>query len=178
MKPVALYVGEALGRYGFPHGHPFGPDRQAAFWAETRARELDRRALVCEPVAATHEELARFCDPDFLAFVAAMSQRGEGAFDYGDTPAFPGAFEASAYVAGSALAALRQIMDGAVRRSFQPIGGLHHARRNAAAGFCIYTSSAIARRVRSPSWYQSVRRVTHMIAASATNTSVAPRSSE
>ena len=29
---VALYVGESLGRYGFPNGHPFGPDRQAAFW--------------------------------------------------------------------------------------------------------------------------------------------------
>ena len=25
---VLLYVGEALGKYGFPNGHPFGPDRQ------------------------------------------------------------------------------------------------------------------------------------------------------
>ena len=31
---VLLYVGEALGKYGFPHGHPFGPDRQDAFWKE------------------------------------------------------------------------------------------------------------------------------------------------
>lgn len=143
MKPVALYVGEALGRYGFPNGHPFGPDRQRAFWDETRARDLDRRALVCEPVCATHEELARFCDPDYLAFVAAMSDRGDGYFDYGDTPVFPGAYEASAHVAGSALAALRQIMDGVVRRSFQPIGGLHHARRAAAAGFCILNDTGV-----------------------------------
>ncbi|MGH8639652.1 MAG: hypothetical protein ACREUZ_21175, partial [Burkholderiales bacterium] len=61
MKPVALYVGEMLGRYGFPHGHPFGPDRQEAFWAETCARSLDRRAQICEPVAATRAQLERFC---------------------------------------------------------------------------------------------------------------------
>ena len=27
---VCLYYGEALGRYGFPHGHPLGVDRQGA----------------------------------------------------------------------------------------------------------------------------------------------------
>ncbi|MCC7082613.1 MAG: hypothetical protein IT530_18260 [Burkholderiales bacterium] len=143
MKPVALYVGEMLGRYGFPHGHPFGPDRQEAFWAEARARDLDRRAEVCEPVAATRAQLERFCDPEFVRFVEATSARGEGFFDYGDTPVFPGAFEAAAHVAGSALAGLRRIMDGDVRRSFQPIGGLHHARRNAAAGFCIFNDIGV-----------------------------------
>ena len=144
MKPVALYVGEALGRYGFPRGHPFGPDRQEAFWAEARSRDLDRKALVCEPVPATAAELERFCEPEFVRFVQATSERGEGFFDYGDTPAFPGAFEAVSHVAGSALAALRRIMDGEVRRSFQPIGGLHHARRNAAAGFCIFNDTGVA----------------------------------
>ncbi|MGH8639272.1 MAG: hypothetical protein ACREUZ_19225, partial [Burkholderiales bacterium] len=80
---------------------------------------------------------------DFVRFVEAASDRGEGFFDYGDTPAFPGAFEAVSHVAGSALAGLRRIMEGEVRRSFQPIGGLHHARRNAAAGFCIFNDTGI-----------------------------------
>ena len=26
---VRLYVGESLGKYGFPHGHPFGPTATA-----------------------------------------------------------------------------------------------------------------------------------------------------
>ena len=143
MKPVALYVGDALGRYGFPHGHPFGPDRQDAFWREAQARSLDRRVELCEPVAATRAELERFCDPDFVSFVAELSARGQGYFDYGDTPAFPGAYEAVAHVAGSALAGLRLVMEGKVRRSFQPIGGLHHARRNAAAGFCVINDTGV-----------------------------------
>lgn len=143
MKPVALYVGAALGRYGFPHGHPFGPDRQDAFWSETRSRGLERRVLVCDPVAATADELERFCAPEFVHFVRSASERGEGFFDYGDTPVFPGAYEAVAHVAGSALAGLRQVMDGEVRRAFQPIGGLHHARRNAAAGFCVLNDTGV-----------------------------------
>ena len=143
MKPVALFIGEALGRYGFPHGHPFGPDRQDAFWRETQARDFDRRVELCEPVAASRSELERFCEPDFVTFVEDLSARGQGFFDYGDTPAFPGAYEAVAHVAGSALAGLRLVMDGKVRRSFQPIGGLHHARRNAAAGFCVINDTGV-----------------------------------
>jgi acetoin utilization protein AcuC len=143
MKPVALYVGEALAAYGFPHGHPFGPDRQEAFWAEARSRDFDRAALVCDPVAASEAELERFCDPRFVRFVRTASERGEGFFDYGDTPVFPGAYEAVSHVAGSALAGLRLIMEGSVRRSFQPIGGLHHARRDAAAGFCVFNDTGV-----------------------------------
>jgi len=143
MKPVALYVGDALGRYGFPAGHPFGPDRQKAFWSETTSRGLDRKVALRDPVLALPEELERFCDPAFVDFVRRTSERGEGFFDYGDTPAFPGAYEAVAHVAGSALAGLKEIMEGRVRRSFQPIGGLHHARRDAAAGFCIFNDTGV-----------------------------------
>ena len=143
MNSVALYVGDALGRYGFPHGHPFGPDRQHAFWAETQAQGLDRRIALLAPVLAQRDELERFCDPAFVDFVAERSERGDGFFDYGDTPVFRGAFDAVSHVAGSALDGLRRIMDGRVRRSFQPIGGLHHARRDAAAGFCIMNDTGI-----------------------------------
>ncbi len=143
MRSVALYVGEALGRYGFPYGHPFGPDRQLAFWTETQARNLDRKVTLRDPVLARRTELERFCDPEFVRFVEETSERGDGFFDYGDTPAFRGAFEAVSYVAGSALDGLRRIMDREVRRSFQPIGGLHHARRDAAAGFCVFNDTGI-----------------------------------
>jgi acetoin utilization protein AcuC len=143
MKPVALYVGEALGRYGFPNGHPFGPDRQQAFWVETCEQGLDRRVELRDPVSATRTELERFCDPEFVRFIEEQSERGSGFFDYGDTPAYPGAFEAVSSVAGSALDGLRLVMDGKVRRSFQPIGGLHHARRGAAAGFCVVNDTGV-----------------------------------
>jgi len=42
------------------------------------------------------------------------------------------------------LQAVIELMNGTTRRAFVPIGGLHHADRNAAAGFCVFNDCAIA----------------------------------
>ena len=143
MHKVALYQGDALGRYGFPHGHPFGPDRQAAFLAEAVKRGLDRQTTHGEPLAATSAEIERFHEPALVAKVEMLSERGDGLIDYGDTPAYPGVYEATATVVGSALDGLTRVMAGDVRRTFQPIGGLHHARRGSAAGFCVFNDCGV-----------------------------------
>ena len=70
-------------------------------------------------------------------------REGHGAIDYGDTPAYPGVYEAAATVAGSAVHGLDTIMSGGALRTFQPIGGLHHARRGAAAGFCVFNDVGV-----------------------------------
>ena len=98
---VKLYVGESLGKYGFPDGHPFGPDRQAAFWKEAVKQGLDKRAVIADPHIAALEELHRFHTPEYVAWVKERSDEGGGLIDYGDTPAYPGVYEASATVAGS-----------------------------------------------------------------------------
>ena len=95
MAGVQLYVGEALARYGFPQGHPFGTDRQGAFWAEAQRRGLDARAQLCAPVQATREELERFHTPAYVERVVQLSARGVGLLDAGDTPAFPGCYDAA-----------------------------------------------------------------------------------
>jgi acetoin utilization protein AcuC len=135
---VLLYVGEALGKYGFPNGHPFGTDRQDAFWKETLKQGLDRRAKLAEPRPASRAELERFHTPDYVDRVDQLSELGHGSIDYGDTPAYPGVYDASAVVVGAALEALERVMSGDSYRTFQPIGGLHHARRGSGAGFCVF----------------------------------------
>lgn len=140
---VRLYVGESLGKYGFPHGHPFGPDRQDAFWKEAVKQGLDKRAAITDPHLATREEIHRFHTAEYQAWVKEKSEEGDGLIDYGDTPAYPGVYEASATVVGSALHGLDTIMSGDALRTFQPIGGLHHARRDAAAGFCVFNDAGV-----------------------------------
>ena len=142
--PVRLYHGEALARYGFGHGHPFGPDRLAAFWREVQTPGLDRRAALAEPRLASAAELARFHTPEYLAQVQRQSKSGEGFLDYGDTPAFPGVYEAAAYVVGTTLDAVAQSVAGTAPRAFIPIAGLHHARRDSAAGFCVFNDIGAA----------------------------------
>jgi acetoin utilization protein AcuC len=133
-----LYTGEALGAYGFPAGHPLGVDRQGAFLAEAARQGLLGRVGAQAPRLATREEIERFHQPSHYDWVAACSAQGTGYLDYGDTPAFPHALTAASAVVGSALDGLERVMSGAAVRTFQPIGGLHHARRGRAAGFCIF----------------------------------------
>ncbi|MGI9310632.1 MAG: acetoin utilization protein AcuC [bacterium] len=143
MTVASVYFGDELGRYGFGDGHPFGPDRIHAFWRETLKQGLDRRAEVMAPVACDEASLLRFHTPAYLARVKAASQSGVGYLDSGDTPAFKGVLEAGKYVVGSDLDALRRIIAGETPRVFIPIAGLHHARRDGAAGFCAFNDCGV-----------------------------------
>lgn len=133
-----MFVGDALGSYGFPDGHPFSVDRQGAFWAAAHRQGLHKRVTLAAPRRASREELLRFHDAKHVDWVETRSRIGTGYLDYGDTPAFPGVLEAASAVAGSALEGLHRIMAGDARRTFQPIGGMHHARRGRSAGFCVF----------------------------------------
>jgi acetoin utilization protein AcuC len=93
---------------------------------------------------ATREELLWFHTPEYVERVAELSERGSGLLDAGDTPAFPGVYEAAARVVGGTLEALEAIVAGPTRRAFIPIGGLHHATRTSAAGFCVFNDCGVA----------------------------------
>jgi acetoin utilization protein AcuC len=144
MASVAVVTSERLARYGFGDGHPFGPDRLAAFMREFNARGLAQRVTRLELREPTEEELRSFHSAEFLDFVRERSESGSGWLDAGDTPAFKGVYEAAAGVVGATLAATDAIMAGECRRAFVPIGGLHHAARDRAAGFCVFNDCGVA----------------------------------
>ena len=121
MASVAVIVSERLARYGFGEGHPFGPDRLAAFVREFSARGLAQRALSLEMRTASDAELRSFHSPEYLEFVKERSASGAGLLDAGDTPAFKGVYEAAAGVVGATLRAMEAIMQGECRRAFVPI---------------------------------------------------------
>jgi acetoin utilization protein AcuC len=52
--------------------------------------------------------------------------------------------EASTLVCGATVAAAEAIRSGSALHAFSPAGGLHHAMRGRAAGFCIYNDPAVA----------------------------------
>ena len=140
---VCLMVSNDLASYGFPSGHPFGTDRQDAFLGRARSHGLDTKVRILGSREATRGELERFHTVDYVNRVIVKSQQGVGYLDYGDTPAFVGVFEVSSHVVGAALTALDAVMARTCKRSFQPIGGLHHARRDRAAGFCVFNDVGV-----------------------------------
>ena len=144
MPPVLLIAGDGLASYGFADGHPFGPDRQEAFLRELRRSQSHASLRVLEPRMAERDEIESFHRREYVDLVVERSREGRGYLDAGDTPAFRGVFEATSFVVGGTLLAVEEIMAGNARRAFIPIGGLHHAARGHAAGFCVFNDCGIA----------------------------------
>jgi len=142
-QATVVWIGEALAKHGLPADHPNAIDRQAAFWIAAAEQGLAGRVRLGVPCLASREELLRFHDAAHVNWVALCSQSGSGLVDDEDTPAYPGVYEDAAARVGTALAALRMIMSGEARCSFQPVGGMHHGRRHRGAGFCPFNDIGV-----------------------------------
>jgi len=136
--------GEELSRYHFGATHPFGPLRYPAFIEEFNKRHLSNKVGLLAPVMCNENELALFHTTEYIQLVRNMSQQANGYLDDGDTPAFSGMYDVTRYIVGTTLDGVRRIMHGEFQRGFTPIAGLHHARRDAAAGFCIFNDCGVA----------------------------------
>jgi len=157
---VCVYIGADLAAYGFGRGHPFGPDRLEAFWLQAQANGLDRQVIQCAPVAATRAAIECFHTQAYVERVIAQSASGTGYLDAGDTPAPQGIYESACFVVGSVLDAVARLMNGECRRAFVPIAGLHHARRDSAAGFCVFNDCGVA--IETLRQVHGVRRVAYV----------------
>ena len=148
MCSTAVFVGEALAKYGFGGSHPWGSDRIYAFWSKFKSEKLDKSSQITikEPALTDEETILRFHDREYVDLVKKSSKYGTGFLDIGDTPAFKGVFEASSYVVGSTLRGLDLVVEkkDGIEHAFNPIGGLHHARRGSAGGFCVFNDIGIA----------------------------------
>ncbi len=126
--------------YSFPD-HPMNSSRTILF-AKSLKRLED--VTIVEPIAAREEDLLLFHTKRYVDFVKKASKMGTRYLDYGDTPAFPGVYEAALYTVGTTLYGLDRILENKVDHFFNPIGGLHHARRDGAGGFCVFNDAAVA----------------------------------
>lgn len=136
--------------YDFGAGHPFSQRGRTLAVDLLRARGFfgspaigGRLAGPVEP--ATRAQLESFHTPPYLDRVAEESGRAKpGMLDRGDTPAFPGCYEASARIVAGTLAAVREVLEGRASHAANFSGGLHHAAPGKASGFCIFNDVAVA----------------------------------
>jgi acetoin utilization protein AcuC len=89
-------------------------------------------------------------DPGYLAAVRGAPEDifGEFSHRYGlatdDNPVFYGMHEAASLIAAGSMAAAAEVWQGGAQHAVNISGGLHHAMRARASGFCIYNDAAIA----------------------------------
>jgi acetoin utilization protein AcuC len=151
---------ERLTAYDFGPQHPLAPIRVKLTMELAQAFGVLTRDGVTVTAAdsASDAELELVHDPAYIAVVkkaGAMAAGRDGervdaavllAHGLGtpDDPVFGGMHEASALVVGATLAAARAVWSQAAQHGANIAGGLHHAMRTNASGFCIYNDPAIA----------------------------------
>src|ERR1044072_1110728 len=145
--PAAIVWDSALLGYDLGGGHPLHPIRLELTIRLAKALGVLDGVELLVPEEAPEAEIERIHDAGYIAAVREAPMAG---WDVGhglgtpDNPIFDRMHEASAMVVGSSLLAAKQIASGATKRAASIAGGLHHAMRDRAAGFCVYNDTAIA----------------------------------
>lgn len=145
-RPRAAVVwDEAFLGYDLGGRHPLDPVRLDLTIRLARSLGVLDGVSPLVPVQATDEELRTVHSDDYLT-VVKQALRGYVGHGLGtpDNPVFRHMHEASALVAGGSLLAADEILAGRATRVVNIAGGLHHAMRNHASGFCIYNDCALA----------------------------------
>jgi len=145
--PSVIYH-PAYRNYNFGEDHPFSPVR--GDMALDLLHCLGHTVNALEPEPATRADILSVHEKRLVSRVEALSAGREvpDCEDYGlgtpDNPVFPGMDEAARWHVGGTLYGARLICEQGEKRVLQLGGGLHHARREFASGFCIYNDLAVA----------------------------------
>jgi acetoin utilization protein AcuC len=127
--------------------HPLNPLRlELTIALAGQLGVLDHLQLVA-PRPADEAQLRTVHDADYLAAVRRASDE-PGFVGYGlgtsDDPVFAGMFDASALIAGGSAIAAAHVAAGDVAHAVNIAGGLHHAMRGHASGFCVFNDAVLA----------------------------------
>jgi acetoin utilization protein AcuC len=145
-KAAVVWDSELLG-YDLGGEHPLHPIRLELTVRLAAALGVLDGVEFLVPAQAPLEAIERIHD---AGYIEAVRQAPMSGWDVGhglgtaDNPIFDRMHEASATVVGSSLLAARQISEGTANRAVSIAGGLHHAMRDRASGFCVYNDLAVA----------------------------------
>ncbi len=153
MVPALFVYDEAFLDYEFHPDHPFNPKRLKATYDLAKGLGLLQADRVVSPEAASSELLSLAHSPHYIDLVQRLSQTGKkthGIERLGlgtdDNPVFAGMHEAASLAVGGTIKAAQELVNGSAQRVLNLAGGLHHAGRGHASGFCIYNDLVVAMR--------------------------------
>lgn len=103
--------------YSFPGDHPFKSLRESRARKYMEERGFFHHMDIRRPDPADESILLTAHSREYVDFVKAKSEEGEGLLDYGDTPAFRGVFESAVARVMGSVTGIRLLARGMITRS-------------------------------------------------------------
>jgi acetoin utilization protein AcuC len=145
---VAVFWDDALLGYTLGGDHPLHPVRLDLTMrlAEGLGVLAPSRVEVVRPTPAGTDLLTLVHDPAYLEAVRRAPTDPDERYGLGtsDNPVFEGMYEAAALITGGSVQAAELVHSGRAQHAVNISGGLHHAMRDRASGFCVFNDAAIA----------------------------------
>lgn len=145
-RRVSYFYEPTIGDYYYGQGHPMKPHRIRMAHNLIVHYGLHRRMEVNRPFPAGPSDIRRFHTDEYVEFLASVSPESSGdpsfsrhlkRFNVGeDCPVFDGLFGFCQASAGGSIGAAVKLNRGDADIAVNWAGGLHHAKKSEASGFC------------------------------------------
>ena len=157
---VSWHHNPAVERYHFGQLHPMKVWRLTLTKSLIMGYGMHKGMDLYSPPAATKEEIARFHKRDYVDFLSIATPKnivnlypelaqptGYSSSVYGvgdDCPIFDGLYEYCSYYSGASVDAARKLVNDQSDIALNWTGGLHHAKKGEASGFCYINDIVLA----------------------------------
>ncbi|XP_065197418.1 histone deacetylase 3-like [Sycon ciliatum] len=152
-KRVSYFYDPDVGNFHYGVGHPMKPHRLALTNTLVFSYGLHEKMEICRPYHASQQDMCRFHDSDYIKFLQSITPDNSQTilkdtttnFCVGeDCPIFSGIYEFCSIYTGASLEGASKLNTGACDIAINWSGGLHHAKKSEASGFCYVNDIVIS----------------------------------
>lgn len=151
-KRVCYYYDADIGNYYYGQGHPMKPHRIRMAHNLILNYGLYRKMEIYRPHKAMAEEMTKYHSDDYIKFLRSI--RPDNVHEYNkqmqrfnvgeDCPVFDGLYEFCQLSAGGSVAGAVKLNKQQTDIAINWGGGLHHAKKSEASGFCYVNDIVLA----------------------------------
>ncbi|RAL67874.1 hypothetical protein DID88_008599 [Monilinia fructigena] len=143
-KRVAYFYDSDVGNYAYVAGHPMKPHRIRLAHSLIMNYGVYQKMEIYRAKPATRHEMTQFHTDEYIDFLQKVTPdnmesyaKEQGKYNVGDDcPVFDGLFEFCGISAGGSMEGAARLNRGKCDIAINWAGGLHHAKKSEASGFC------------------------------------------
>lgn len=151
-RKVCYFYDSEVGNYYYGQGHPMKPHRMRMTHALLAHYGLLQYMHVAKPNPARDKDLCRFHADDYVSFLRRITPETQQdqlrqlkRFNVGeDCPVFDGLYSFCQTYAGGSIGGAAKLNHGRCDIAINWAGGLHHAKKCEASGFCYVNDIVLA----------------------------------